>query len=560
MAESPVISQAAGATRHARAWLLAALTFVAVRALPNISYPIARDQATYCVLGQGLLEGKHLYLDFWDNRSPGLAYIYAAIVKLCGAEMWCVGLVDILWLLVISYLVFRFTERYLGPGAAAVAVVANASWHVWAGYWQAAQAEPLLMVFVFTAFFLMAGEGRWPRLRHFLAGLVFGAAFWTKYNSLAFLPLVALVPYVNTSTLDAAPRRLSLLIPWRRWLANCLVFAVGFGVVVGLVLTYFWGVGSWAAFVEDQFVVLPRYAAMALERTPHYWLYAVNQTTALIGPWTEAATAVALILAWKFGNLKRLAPVVAAAALGYASLAVQVRFHAYAFETCNPFFAMIWGYLGLKAYQALRALARSFAARGWRVARVLVWVVFANLVVWPLPEQVLNVAAHYQALAAWWRQPETFYASYPWPIPISHLPDQMRVISYLRKHVRAGEGVFVWGSEPLIYFLTGTRQPTRFVLNLPLVSPWSPAAWREEVVRDLKKSPPRFLVVARDDAIPYIAYHPWDSEEFLKLYPELATFISDCYEPVEHLTNFEIYCRRGSTQARVPTSAESPLK
>ncbi|MGD0921142.1 MAG: glycosyltransferase family 39 protein [Terriglobia bacterium] len=560
MAASAVISQPAGATSHSRAWLLAALTFVAIRALPNISYPIARDQATYCVIGQGLLEGKHLYLDFWDNRSPGLAYIYAVIVKLCGAEMWCVGLVDILWLLVISYLVFRFTERYLGPGAAAVAVVVNASWHVWAGYWQAAQAEPLLMVFVFAAFFLMAAEGRWPRLRHFLAGLVFGVAFWTKYNALAFLPLVALVPYLNAGSLDAEPRCVSLLIPWRRWLANFMVFAVGFGTVVGSVLTYFWRVGSWTAFKEIQLVVLPRYAAMALERTPHYWLYAVNQTIALLGPWTEAAAAVALLVAWKLRDLKRLAPIVVAAALGYASLAVQVRFHAYAFETCNPFFAMIWGYLGLKTYQGFRALAHSFATRGWRVARVLVWVVFANLAVWPVPAQVLNVATHYQALATWWREPEAFYAAYPWPNPISHFPDQMRVISYLRKNVKAGDGVFVWGSEPLIYFLTGTRQPTRFVLNLPLVSPWSPPAWRDEVVSDLKKSPPRFLVVARDDAIPYIAYHPWDSEEFLKVYPELATFISDWYEPVEHVRNFEIYGRRGSTQAGPTASAESPLQ
>ena len=560
MAESPAISQPAGATRHSRAWLLAALTVVAIRALPNISYPIARDQAVYCVIGQGLLEGKHLYLDFWDNRSPGLAYIYAVIVKLCGAEMWCVGLVDILWLLAISYLVFRFTERYLGPGAAAVAVVVNASWHVWAGYRQAAQAEPLLMVFVFAAFFLMAGEGRWPRLRHFLAGLVFGVAFWTKYNSLAFLPLVALVPYLNAGSLDAEPRCVSLLIPWRRWLANFMIFAVGCGTVVGSVLIYFWGVGSWAAFVEDQFVVLPRYVAMALERTPHYWLYAVNQTIALLGPWTEAAVAVALLVAWKLRDLKRLAPIVVAVALGYASLAVQVRFHAYAFETCNPFFAMIWGYLGLKTYQGFRALAHSFATRGWRVARVLAWVVFANLAVWPVPEQVLNVAAQYRALATWWREPEAFYAAYPWPVPISHLPDQMRVISYLRQNVKAGDGVFVWGSEPLIYFLTGTRQPTRFVLNLPLVSPWSPPAWRDEVVRDLKKSPPRFLVVARDDALLYIAYHRWDSEEFLKVYPELATFISDWYEPVEHLRNFEIYGRRGSSLVRAPALTESSLR
>jgi hypothetical protein len=179
---------------------------------------------------------------------------------------------------------------------------------------------------------------------------------------------------------------------------------------------------------------------------------------------------------------------------------------------------------------------------------------------WPVPEQAVNVAAHYQALGAWWRQPEVFYASYPWPNPISHLPDQMRVIAYLRQKVKPGEGVFVWGSEPLIYFLTGTRQPTRFVLNLPLVSPWSPPAWRAQVVHDLQTSPPRFLVVARDDAIPYIAYHPWDSEQFLRFYPELAAFISNHYESVEHLRNFEIYRRRGSTEreaaARTPQFTE----
>jgi len=436
-------------------------------------------------------------------------------------------------------------------------VVVNASWHVWAGYWQAAQAETFLMVFVLASFFLMAGEGRWLRLRLGAAGALFAAAFWTKYNSLAFLPLVVLLPYLDAGRLDAEPRRLSLLISGRQWLRKAGIFAVSFGAVVAAVLAYFLAVGSWAAFQEDQFQVMPSYAAMALERTPHYWLWALNQTVTVLGPWTEAATAAALLLAWKSRDLKRLAPIVVAAALGYASLAVQVRFHAYAFETCNPFFAMVWGYVVLRIYEWFRALACSFAARGWRVARVLLWVVFANVMFWPVPEQAINVAAHYQALGAWWRQPEVFYASYPWPNPISHFPDQMRVIAYLRQQVKPGESVFVWGSEPLIYFLTGTRQPTRFVLNLPLVSPWSPPAWREQVVHDLQTAPPRFLVVARDDAIPYIAYHSWDSEEFLRFYPELAVFIADHYESVKHLKNFEIYRRRGSVEREA--AAPTPL-
>jgi hypothetical protein len=560
MGESPAISQAELTAAHSRLWLPAALVFVAIRALPNISYPIARDQATYCVIGQGLLEGKHLYIDFWDNRSPGFAYIYALIVKLFGAEMWCVGLVDILWLLAVSYLIFRFAERYLGSAAAAVAVVVNAAWHTWAGYWQAAQAETFLVLFVFGSFFLMADDGGWPQLRSFAAGALFAGAFWTKYNSVIFLPLVLLVPYLDAACLDAQPPRLRLLIPWRLWLRKALVFGTGSGAVVAGVLLYFWLVGSWAQFIEDQFVVLPRYAAMAMERTPNYWLWALNQTFTVLGPWTEAATGAALLIAWKSRDLKRLAPIMAAAVLGYASLAVQVRFHAYAFETCNPFFAMIWAYLGLRIFEGFCTLACSFAARGWRVARVLAWVVFANIAVWPVPVQLLNIVEHYKALGSWWRQPEAFYATYPWPNPISHFPDQMRVISYLRQNVKPGDSVFVWGSEPLIYFLTGTHQPTRFVLNLPLVSPWSPPEWRVEVVRDLEKSPPRFLVVARDDAIPYIAYHRLDSEQFLQVYPELAVFISDNYASVQHFRNFEIYGRRASFPASTLVSGASSLR
>jgi hypothetical protein len=543
MADSPVPVQQASFFARSRVWLVASLLLVLVQAIPNITYPIARDQATYCVMGRGLLQGKHLYTDFWDNRSPALAYIYAAIVKVFGPVMWSVGLVDILWLLLISYLIFRFTERYLGTGAAVIAVVVSAYLHIRAGYWQAGQAETFLMVFVFVPFFLMGREGPDSRLRQVAAGLLFGAAFWTKYNALAFLPVVVLLPYLDTSGLDDRPCRLRLRIPWWRWLAAAATFALGLGAAIAAVLVYFRMVNTWDSFVEDQFVVLPRYAEMALERTPSLSLWALNRTFTTLGQWTEVVTGVALLLAWRQRELKRLAPILLAALLGYLSVALQVRFHPYAFETCFPFFAMFWGYVCVKFFHGVRRVARACEVRGWRLAGVLVWVLFANLAVWPLPKPVANLVAHYRELGAWWREGDLFYTSYAWSNPISHFPDQMRVISYLRENLRPGDSVFVWGSEPLIYFLTGTSQPTRFVLNLPLVSPWSPPAWRDEVVAELEKSPPRFFVVARDDAIPFIAYTHLDSEEYLRAYPELAIFVSDYYELAENLQYFVIYRR-----------------
>ena len=111
------------ATRTARRrWLLAALLFVLFRALPNLSYPIGRDQATYFVIGEGLLHGQRLYRDFPENKPPGILAFYALLGKLFGHVMWSVGLVDILWLLSISYCIFRFAERHLGAPAAAIAV------------------------------------------------------------------------------------------------------------------------------------------------------------------------------------------------------------------------------------------------------------------------------------------------------------------------------------------------------------------------------------------------------------------------------------------------------
>ncbi len=99
--------------------------------------------------------------------------------------MWMVGLVDILWLLTISCCIFRFAERYLGTAAAVIAVVVNANWHCRAGYINAGQPETFLMLFVYADYFLVAQGARWPSLRLYVAGLLFGAAFWLKYNALA---------------------------------------------------------------------------------------------------------------------------------------------------------------------------------------------------------------------------------------------------------------------------------------------------------------------------------------------------------------------------------------
>ena len=67
-------------TKRSYPWLALALALAAARSLPNLSYPLGRDQATYAVVGRGLLRGARLYRDIWDVKPPAIFWTYAAIV------------------------------------------------------------------------------------------------------------------------------------------------------------------------------------------------------------------------------------------------------------------------------------------------------------------------------------------------------------------------------------------------------------------------------------------------------------------------------------------------
>jgi len=546
------------ARTSSRRWLLAALLFVLFRALPNLSYPIGRDQATYFVIGEGLLRGLRLYRDLWDIKPPGIYVLYSGLGRIFGQVMWSVGLVDILWMLAISYCIFRFTERFLGPPAAAVAVAVNAAWHCANGYVDAGQPECFIMLLVFAGYFLVShtqqkGEltattSNWQTARDLLAGVCLGAAFWLKYNALAFLPLLAVVPFLDWSGLDQQPRRWRLLISRRAWLGRVGEIIAGFLIVVVAVLGYFLLTGTWASFREGQLQVVPRYA-MAPEMNPHFWAAATGSALLGLGLWTLAATGASLLIAERH-DLSHLLPILAAAAMGFVSTASQLRFPPYAFETCYPFLAAVWGYLAWKAYQEVNRTAQQRPGQ-WR-AKVLAGALLAVVAVGPLRAEVKEITERYRDLAWWRRDSADFFARYPAVhFVVENLEGQLQVIHALRGLSSRGDGLFVWGTAPLIYYLTGLRPPTRFaVTNHPLISPWAPAEWREELVQDLQKSPPAFLVVERGDQVPGISLTNLDSEQFLALYPRLSRFVSCSYDFMAEFRNFVVYRRKlpGTTE------------
>jgi hypothetical protein len=222
---------------------------------------------------------------------------------------------------------------------------------------------------------------------------------------------------------------------------------------------------------------------------------------------------------------------------------MQVRFHDYYFQTCYPFFAAIWAYLVVSIYEGTCLLARSLRQRGWRLAAGLIWIVFANAIFWPLPDEFNKLTMRYEELREWRADPNTFYAGYPEQLPIDHLRGQLDVIHYLEKNAQVSDGIFLWGYNCSIYYFSGHQAPTRFVSTFGFVSPWCPLRFREELMRGLRSAQPRFIIATRRDALPGITYLNLDSEQSLKLFPKLDSFITENYKPVADFDTFVVYRR-----------------
>jgi hypothetical protein len=262
-----------------------------------------------------------------------------------------------------------------------------------------------------------------------------------------------------------------------------------------------------------------------------------------LGFWALCAAPAAISIAWRRRHLARLAPTLVGAATGLAALAVQIRYQPYYFETCYPFFAIFWGYLGVQAWKGARTLARYFVRRNWRAARVLTWVVFVDLVALCLPGPVMRMVTNYRAFNQWRQGPARFYSSYTWPGAAEDFRDLLRVVDYLKRHPAPANGAYVWGNEPLIYYLSGHRPPARFVWNLPLIAPWGLPGWRQELVHQLSTVRPRYIIVARRDEVHGLSGTYQDSARALREFPALANYLRNFYQACQSDVTFEIYCR-----------------
>jgi len=156
--------------------------------------------------------------------------------------------------------------------------------------------------------------------------------------------------------------------------------------------------------------------------------------------------------------------------------------------------------------------------------------------------EAFALVAGRESLRDYWETGEFEY----WEPPESDIPGfslggQLALVDYLQGQTDPTDTVFIWGSEPLIYFLTGRRIVSRHIAIYELASVWAPEEWRRELIDELLASPPALFIVVHNDHNLCVLGHNKDSYTTFLEFPALHEFVDRCYEFEARVDRFDVY-------------------
>jgi len=513
-------------------WAIAALALLA----PMLLYPFGRDQGVFACAADVLRRGGALYRDYWDLKPPGVYYLYLLSFTAFGRTMLAPRLLDLIWTLSAAGVLAAVGARLLSPRTGlSGALLFLACYALGYGYWHSAQADGFASLPLALAVLAMLAAER--RRSWWLAagcGALIGAAIVLKLTLGLFLALPLIASVVSRGE------------RWPLRLARASGYLAGCAAVVAGVALLLWRQGALRDLIEILFVWNSHYATIR-SPAPALLVVAYQTWTFLFGGQYLALKLIGLL-----------------AAIGAADLVVR---RGAAPEPLRPWLLPAWlaamlvqvwiqgkyfQYHWLPVLPPLGLLAAQGMAALWRLLRQHVASAAAERAVAAggLAVLVLSVAG------AYWNhfRPELRYAA--GLVPASEFLGEFRdrsdfsisadlaVASYLTAHTARGTPIFIWGFEPIVYFLADRPPASRFISQQPLVAPWSPREWRRELIAALEERRPAYVLVVHNDAMPWVTMRPYDSATELAAFPELVALLARDYQPAVRIEDFDIWQRR----------------
>jgi 4-amino-4-deoxy-L-arabinose transferase-like glycosyltransferase len=523
---------------------LAIVVFGGVWSLPSLLTPLSTDEAYYALGGRTVLQGDHLYTDFWDIKPPLVYLIYVIPLALIGDDTVSLRAFLLITSVLATGSVFLMTRRYFGTRAGLIAAfVYGFAYVALADFLALGEAESFMVIPLALAFatYRTRDDEAGNQVAALAAGALLGAVVALKFSAFLLvlgLPLAELLLREKESwSLLGAVKRLALA-------------TLGFTLVQALWVGYLMNDGVWHEFIDIQ-------NGYTIPYNEFRWAYQEPYLRALLRATGEWIAAAALITApaWmglaigRFrGRPQALNLFAILIILTIAGVWWQGKLFHYHWLVLMPLLAPLAGYAG----DSVLTLARSYGRGALYQAAALLLAGFVLLGFAELLHRYDEYDILIQHLDGRSSEAEA-QARYG-----EHNQLVNDLVTRIRTDATPEDTYLVWGLWTLPYLEVDRPFPSRFIANHGLRAVWAPEEWRLEFMSEMATAPPRFIVVARGDNMPWLTGADEASDQYIcHLFPAFRDFIGTEYEVTMDSGLFILY-DRDAPEHEVPSHCALP--
>jgi hypothetical protein len=492
----------------------------------SLTYPFGRDQAIYAYAGKLLLEGKMNYLHVFDLKPPGIHFLFAFIQFVSGESMLSARIFDIVWQVFTAFVVliiaYRITsEKFLS--------LLSSFFYLYLyyrqDYWHTLQADGSLnLLFVLSVLLLLSSHDHHSFIKIFFAGILFAAALIFKYTIVIFIPLLIIALLMNKKDL------FSLRVK------NVLFFSAGLLLAGAAVILLYYSTNALNAFWDIQFTQTPLYTKIAYEtETAGYIssqllkLFTYSVYSPLI--WLTFGAFVYTAIKGKLDFPKLL--ILSWVAASLFSLIIQWKFYYYHYLVVVPA-------LSVGAVYGLSVIKNVFTNK-IIVYRTILILFLAGFSLFAFKPYIQNYETLFSFVSGKENLEDVYIKNGFTSDSVFMIGKTLKAVETVKNETSIEDGIYVWGFDPLIYYLSDRKCVSRFIYNFPLLWNGENAEFRKEFMAEIEKNNPKLIIVASNDPLYFISGFNEDSKKLIKRFPEFDTFMSTKYVYRTNSGDYEIY-------------------
>lgn len=491
----------------------------------SLTYPFGRDQGIYAYIAKLILNGKIDYKFAYNLRQPAIHYTFVLGQLIFGESMLNMRIFDIIWQSLTGFVIFIITYRLTGSKISSFAsVFLYLLLYFRQDFWHTMQTEGFMnLPFALCVLMLMSKNVK--NMLQFLSGVMFSVVFLYKFIVFPFILLLLVFTLFSYRE------------NFRARLKSFLYFLAGFTIILFIVLFYYYINNSLNEMLEIQFVQIPEYGKIGMEtESPSLIisniirLFSYSVYTPLI-----MLTAVYFILIYRNKKAAKEHVIILMWLItALFCLIAQMRFFYYHFLIIIPPIAIGSACL----YTFLRSKYSLKNSKLINIGATVFLIIFMLMASKPYYSRIADT---YNLFTGKSSIKDLYFQNGTTTDSVFTINKIYAVSDFVRQNTIQSDGIYLWGIEPLIYYLSGRDCVLRFIYNTPLCWKSVKAEYLKEFITEIKRNNPKLIIVAKSDPLFIITGFHDDSEQLLKNFPEFKKIIDDSYFLKKDFIEFKIY-------------------